>query len=539
MADENVSPEEVQEANVLISRVFEDIFKSLLGPIGSNKLITKEMTKDDVRELITNKGLSVVRELSYEHPTADMIINAGLTQGEEVGDGVTSVFIMVGNLVKEGFELKNLRVHQNTVIKGYRRAADEAKRYLGELAKAEPSEEDIRNVARSALKFGRNEDISGIVVEALKRVKDSETGDIDVDDVILVAQSGEGEYGTEFFDGVVIDRAVLDDDMPHEVDDAKILLLNLYLEPRMPKVKELKNFELSISLKNPSAIKGFKGAEQETLTDAVGQIIDSGANVLLCQQAINDAVLHDLAKAGILTLKRVKNTDLKRLSKVTETKVIDKIDDLGSIPFGHAERVYEKDLGGDKMVFVDAPVKAASSIIIRGGSAHVLEGIVAEVKSSLYATKLALEGKPILPGGGAVEIELAEHLRTFARSFSSKEQLAISAFADAIEAIPKALATNCGMDPLDTLLSLRAAHADGRTTFGISAERKDVCDMIEEGILDPFEVKRAMIDTVTGTACTILNIDDLIITQRDVDTRLEIEKNSPEHRYKGGRIKYK
>ena len=539
MPDEDVSPEEVQESNVLISRVFEDMFKTLLGPIGSSKLITKEMTKDDVRELVSNKGLSIVRELAYEHPTAEMIMNAGLTQGEEVGDGVTSLFILLGALVKEGFELKDLRVHQNTIIKGYREAAEEAKRYLDLIAKVEIDEKQIEQVARSALKFGRDEEIGKLVVEALKRVRDDETGEIDVDDVVIVAESGEGEYSTEFFDGVIIDRAVLDDDMPRLVEGARILLLNFYLEKRKPKVEDIKHLDLSISLKSPSAIKGFKGAEQGILHDAIRAVIDSGANVLLCQQAVDDAVLHDLAEAGILTLKRVKNTDLKRLSKVTGARIIDKIEDISPDSLGKAERVYEKDVGGEKMVFVDAPIKAAASIIVRGGTAHVLEGVVAEVRSSLHAAKFALEGKPVLPGGGATEIELAEHLRRFSRSYYSKEQLAILAFADAIETLPRALASNCGMDPLDTILKLRAEHAAGKTAIGISAERRDICDMFEEGILDPLEVRRAMINTATGTAAAILNIDDLVIAKREVDTRLDIEKNAPEHTYKGGRIKYK
>ncbi|RJS71337.1 MAG: hypothetical protein CW694_05450 [Candidatus Syntrophoarchaeum sp. WYZ-LMO15] len=537
-SEEEVSPEEVQESNVLISLVFEDIFRTLLGPVGASKLITKEMTKDDVRELVSNKGVAIVRELVYEHPAADMIMNAGLTQGEEVGDGVTSVFILLGELVKEGFELKRMGVHQNTIIKGYRAAADEAKRYLETLATVKPGDSETFQVALSALKMGRKRDIADAVVAALRRVRDDETGEIDVDDVTIIAESGEGEYSTEFFDGVIIDRGVLDERMPKRIEDARVLLLNLPLEKRTPRVKDLKHLELSISLRSPSGIKGFRDAERGILDDVIKRIIDSGANVVLCQQAVDGSVLHDLAEAGIMVLKRVKNTDMKRLSRVTGAEIIDNIEDINENSLGRAKLVYERDVGGEKMVFVEAPVKAASSIIIRGGTAHVLEGIVAEVKSSLSATKFAVEGGPLLPGGGAVEVELAEHLRTFARSFFSKEQLAIEAFADAIETIPEMLAKNCGMDPVDAIIKLRAEHAAGRATSGISALKRRVCDMVEEGILDPLYVKQAIINIATGTACALLNVDDLVIAKRELDTRLDIEKSAPEFKYKGGRIKY-
>ncbi|RLG35714.1 hypothetical protein DRN98_00685 [Methanosarcinales archaeon] len=538
LVGDDVSPEEIQESNLLIARVFEDIFRTLLGPTGASKLITKDMTEDDVRELVSSKGLSIARELAYDHPTADILINAGRTQGKEVGDGVTSVFILTGELVRLGFELKKLGVHQNTIIKGYQIAADEAIQFIRRIAKQKPDNHDILNVARSAFKSERGKDIAGAVVEALVHIRDEESGEIDVDDVTIIVESGGRESETEFFDGVIIDRSVLDDAMPHDLKDARLLLLNFPVEKRMPNIKDLKDFDLSITPASPSDIKRFRDAEQETLDRIFRKIADTGANVLLCQQAVDDAILNDLSAAGIMTLKRVKNTDMKRLSKVTGAKIVDKIEDLSPEVLGKARRVYEKDVGNERMVFVDAPVKAAASIIVRGATSHVIEGVVSEVKNSLHATKLVLEGAPILPGGGAVEIELAEHLRTFARLYPSREQLAISAFADAIEAIPAALAENCGMDPLDTLLHLRAAHAEGRTTCGISAMHHELRDMIEEGILDPLDIKQTMIRIATGTASAILNIDDLIIAKREVDTRLDIEKRAPEHTYKGGRIKY-
>jgi len=535
---DDVSPEEVQESNVLIARVFEDIFKTLLGPTGASKLITKEMTEDDVRELVSNKGLSIARELAYDHPTADLLINAGRTQGKEVGDGVTSVFILTGELVRLGFELKKLAVHQNTIIKGYQIAAEEAMQFLEGIAEQEPDDLDIQNVARTALKSERRGDIAGAVVEALVHVRDEESDEIDVDDITIIVESGGRESETEFFDGVIIDRTALDDDMPHDLENARILLLNFPIEKRMPHVKDLKDFDLSVVPSSPSKLKEFRDAERDTLDEMLCKITGMGANVLLCQQALDDAILHDLSVAGIMALKRVKNTDMKRLSKVTGAKIVDKVEDLTPETLGIARRVCEKDVGNERMVFVDAPVKAAASIIVRGTTSHVIEGVVAEVKNSLYATKLALEGAPILPGGGAIEIELAEHLRKFARSYPSREQLAISGFADAIEAIPAALAENCGMDPLDTLLHLRAAHADGKVTSGISAMHRDLRDMNEEGILDPLDIKQTMIQIATGTAGAILNIDDLVIAKREVDTRLDIEKRAPKHTYKGGRIKY-
>ncbi|MHC1566341.1 MAG: thermosome subunit alpha [Candidatus Syntropharchaeia archaeon] len=539
MENEEVPPEEVQESNMLISVVFSEMFKPTLGPLGSNKLILKEMTKGEVSDLVSSNGLAILRELDYEHPTAKILMNAGLTQGRETGDGVSTVMILLGELVKRGFELKKSGIHQQVIVRGYKKALEKTKEFLEDLAIREVSEDILEKIAMISLREDlQSKKIAQMIVQAVKRIGDEFP--IDVDDVTVIAETGESVSKMEFYDGVIVDREVISRDMPKRIENAKIALLNLPIEYREPKSKVRKagrSQDFVFSISKPSQFKEMLKKRGELFEEIISAIIDTGANVLCCQKGIDEDAIKSLREAGILTLKRVKNTDMKRLKKSTGGKIMDAIEDIKSSNLGKAKLVFEKEIGGDKYVFFEGcPYQKSSAIIIRGASTRVLEGIVAEVKSAMHCVAAVMEDRKILPGGGAVEIELAQRLRKFASGVKGKEQLAINAFSESLEEIALSLAKNSGLNPIDARITLRKEHSDGNANMGIFY--REIDNVVEKGVIEPFRVKLQAMISATDAACAIIKMDDLIIAKQKEKPGLPIEQKAPEFRYKGGRIKY-
>lgn len=520
-----VSGEEVQETNLLVSQVFSDMFKSTFGPLGLNKLIVK----DEDFDLVSSNGLYIINELDYDHPTAEILIKAGKIQGDEIGDGVSTLMILIGELIKKGFDLKSLGVPFPIVIKAYAKSIAKVKEILGEIAiEEELNDEFLLKVASSSLKQYGN--LADIVVNSVKRISDEKP--IDPDDVTIVAEVGKGEINTQFFDGVVVDRTGLRDDIPKRIKNGKISLLNVSIERRKARA------DAKLTISDPSHIRGFKKEESGQFSNIIDAIVDSGADIVLCQKAVSDEAADMLGRAGIVVLKRVKNTDMKRISKSTKAEIIDDILDISSGKLGRAKLIYEKKIGNNRYIlFENCPKKRSSAIIIRGGDIHVLEGITSEVKNAIRCVAIAIEDQRILPGGGAVEVELASRLRKYANTLTSKEQLAVSAFADSLDEIPKTLAKNLGMDPIDTLIDLRKKHYDN-PNIGIQAEDKKTKDMILEGIIDPFSVKIQAFTSAVDVAMGMLKIDDLVIAKQKPKTGLRQEYEAPEFKYRRGRIKY-
>jgi chaperonin GroEL (HSP60 family) len=394
-----------------------------------------------------------------------------------------------------------------------------------------------------------------------------------VDDVAIVAKSGRGVYETRFFDGVVVDREVLDE-LPTEVKNAKIALLDFPIEHKEPKLKgrkELKEegarkrskagqtlgaVDFHISLSKPSLMKEFMDKRGEIFDEIIDPIIESGANVVCCRWGVDDDALGKFQKAGIMLLKRVKLMDLKRLERSTGAEIASDVEDLGVgvEKLGFAGRVVQREIGDVKYVsFEECPHKKSSAIIIRGASDRVLEGVVGEIKSALHCVALLMEDRRVVPGGGAVEMECASELRKFAKTIPSKEQIAINSFADALESIPMAIAKNSGMNPLDALVELRAEHSAGNRNAGISGRDKKVKDLIETGIIEPLRVKLQAFISATDAAIEMLKIDDLHIAKskerEEEEKKHPIERKPPElmgierkptpfRYYKGGRVKY-
>ncbi len=583
-----VPPEEIQEANIEVSAAFSDMFKPVIGPFGSKIMVTQGATKVEAADLVSSNAYSLIKELKYMHPTADILINAGLTQGEKVGDGIATVMIMTGELVKRGFDLKNEGVHQNIVVKGYELALEHAKEVLAEIASAvdvrgEGGDEFLRCVAKTALKKGdycEEDKLADVVVESIKRLSGSDSDSdgegnepIDVDDVAIETKSGSRVHETSFAEGVVVDREVLDA-LPTEMEHARIALLDFPIEHKEPKVKGRKElatgtdarerskagetvggFDFHVKLSKPSHFREFRDTRARIFDELVDPVVKSGANVICCRWGVDEDALGKFRRAGIILIKRVKLTDLMRLERSTGGKIVKDVSDLSEDKFGFAGKVVQREISGDKYVFFeDCAQKKSATIIIRGVSLRVLEGLVGEIKSALYAVAQLFGDNRVVPGGGAVETECAYRVRKFARKIAGKEQLAMDTFADALEAIPKAIVKNSGMDQINALAELRTEHFTGNKSAGISGRDKCVKDVMKEGIMEPLRVKLQALISATEAATRMMKIDDLHIAKsevkeeaEDIETQIagrtreliETEKRPEEFKYvKGGRVKY-
>ncbi len=574
-----VPPEEIQETNALVSSTFADIFKSTLGPLGAKKMITSGATKIEADDLVTSNGFSIARELAYTHPAADILITAGLSQGERVGDGIATVMILTGELVWRGFELKNLGVHQNVIVNGYAKAMDRAREVLDELATPVDiarSDEYLRCVAKTALKKGEycdEERLVDAIVASIRRISEDGERPIDVDEVIIEAKAGGSVSDTRFLEGVVVDRNVLDD-LPTEMKDAKIALLDFPIEHKEPRVKGRKELPTGtvarerskagetegavgyyVKFTKASHFKEFRDTRARLFTAIIDDVLASGANVVCCRWGVDDDALDRFRRAGVMLIKRVKMTDLRRLEKSTQGKIVQAVTDLTPDKLGSAGRVIERSVGNVKLVFFeDCPYKKSSTILIRGAHLRILEGMVGDIRSAMNAVARLFDDPRVVPGGGAAELECAGALRAYARSIPTKEQLAINVFADALECVPKAIAKNSGMDMIDTLTELRAAHYEGACGAGISGTEKVLKrDLMAEGIVDPLAVKLQALIAAASAAAGMIKIDDLHISKSaaaeeaaNVEAQIagrtqeliETEREPMEFKYKGGRLKY-
>jgi chaperonin GroEL (HSP60 family) len=573
-----VPPEEIQETNALVSITFSDMFRSTIGPRGSKKLITSGATKVEAADLVTSSGYSIVQELAYMHPAADVLLSAGLIQGERVGDGIATVMTLAGELVWRGFELKQVGIHQNVIVRGYEMALERAKEILNDVAlpiSVRDDDEYLKKVAKTALKrsgYGDDDTLVEAVVKSIRRISQSGELPIDVDDVVIEAKSRGRIEDTQFSEGVVVDRDVLDA-LPTDVKNAKVALLDFPIEHKEPKVKGRKELptgtgarerskagetvgtlNFHVKLSKPSHFREFREARARLFDALVDSVINAGADVVCCRWGVDDDALDKFRRAGIMLIKRVKLTDLKRLEKSTGGEIVKDVSDLDASKFGFAGQVVQREVGGDKYVFFEqCPYEKTSTIIIRGSTLRVLEGMVGEIKSALHAVATLFDDSRVVPGGGAAEIECATQLRKFARSIPSKEQLAIDIFADALESIPKAIAKNSGMDQIDTLAELRAEHYAGNTNAGISGRDKQVKDMMDEEIIDPVQVKLQALISATGVATGMVKIDDLHVAKsavteeaENIEARIagrtkeliEAERRPASFKFTGGRLKY-
>ncbi len=517
---------DAQRSNIMAARVIAEAVRTTLGPRGMDKMLVDSL--GDIT--ITNDGAAILDEIDVQHPAAKMMVEVAKAQDDEVGDGTTTAVIVAGELLKKAEELLDQKIHPTVIVGGFKKAADKAEEVLKSMATdVKPEDkETLFKIAATAMNSkavaGAREHLARIAVDAILQVAEEVDGKLEADrDMVnLLKKQGKSLLETELVRGMVIDKEVVHPAMPKRVKDAKIALLDAPLEV------EKTEFDAEIRITDPSQMKMFLEEEQRILKDMVEKIKACGATVLFCQKGIDDLAQHYLAKAGIMAVRRVKKSDMEKLSKATGARIVTNLDDLTSESLGEAGLVEEVKIGEDKVVYVrDCKNPKAVTIVIRGGTEHVVDEAERALNDALCVVRDVIEDQKIVPGGGAAEVEVARQLRKYAESIGGREQLAIEAFADAIEVVPRTLAENSGHDPLDVIVSLRAKHDKDGTAIGLNIQTGEPDDMVKLGVLEPLRVKMHAIKTASEAASMILRIDDVIASKPHKEEK-EKGKGGPE-----------
>jgi thermosome len=501
---------EAQKANISAARAIAEAIRTALGPRGMDKMLVDGL--GDV--VITNDGATILDEIDVQHPAAKMMVEVAKTQDDEVGDGTTSITVLAGELLKKAEDLLEQNIHPTIIVSGYKKAADKAVNVIGQIAEEVDINDKsiLRKIAETSMNSksiaGAKEHFAEIAVDAVKQISEEIDGTIkaDIDLISVVKKHGKSLVETELIKGMILDKEVVHPGMPKRIQNAKIVLLNTPLEVEKPE------FDAQIRISDPEQMKAFLEEEEKILKKFVDKIMETKANVVFCEKGIDDLAQHYLAKAGILAIRRVKASDMDKLAKATGGMVVTNIEDLEANQLGQAKVVEEMKVAGGELIFIrECKNPKAVSVFIRGGTDHVIDEAERALHDSLMVVKDVVENNKIVSGGGAVEIEIAKKLRDFAGTIGGREQLAIEAFADAIEIIPSTLAENAGFDPIDIIVELRAKHekADG-INFGIDIEKGKTKDMKKAGVIEPFVVKRQIIKAASEAANMILRIDDVI-----------------------------
>jgi thermosome len=501
-----------QFSNIMAAKAIGDAVRSTLGPRGMDKMLVDSM--GDV--VITNDGVTILKEIDVEHPAAKMIVEVAKTQDEECGDGTTTAVILAGELLKKAETLIEQNVHPTVIASGYRLAAQKAQEILTDIAiKITPDDKErLKDIAMTAMisksVSASREHLADIAVRAVLAVAEKKDGKytVDQDNIQIVKKQGASMEDTQLIEGIIVDKEVVHSGMPKRVENAKIALVDSALEVKKTEI------DAKIEITDPAQLQAFLAEEEKMLKRMVDMIKKSGANVVFCQKGIDDLAQHYLAKEGIYAVRRVKKSDMEKLSKATGATLVTKLDDLKESDLGTAALVEEKKIGGDQMTFVTGCKNPkAVSILIRGGTEHVVDEIERSLDDAISVVALALEDGMLVTGGGSTATEIALRLREYAASVGGREQIAIDAFADAMEIIPTTLAENAGLDPIDVLIELRKAHKDGKKRAGINVFTGKVVDMEKEKVLEPIRVGKQAINSATDAAVMILRIDDVIASK--------------------------
>ncbi len=498
-----------QSNNILAAKAVAEAVRSTLGPKGMDKMLVDSM--GDV--VITNDGATILKEIDVQHPTAKMIIEVSKTQESEVGDGTTSAVVLAGSLLSKAEDLVE-DVHPTIITNGYRLALKKALEILDGIGiDIQESDRDILvKIARTSMASkGASADselLGGISVDAVLAVAEKDKNGkwvVDKDSIKIEKKQGGSVPETELIKGVVLSKERAHSRMPESVKNGKIALVNAALEIKKTEV------DANIEITDPSQLQAFLDEEERTLKNLVKTVKDTGATVLFCQKGIDDLALHFLAKEGIYTVKSVAEKDMKKLAKATGAKVVSNLKDLSASDLGTAGTVEERKIGDDEMTFVmDCPSAKAVTILIRGGTEHVIDEVDRTLDDAVGVVATAIKDGKIVPGGGAPEVETALGLRKYASTVGGREQLAIEAFADAVEIIPRTLAENAGLDAINSLVDLRSAHEAGNKTYGLNLDTGKVEDMIANNVVEPLRVKKQALSSATEVATMILRIDDVI-----------------------------
>jgi len=498
--------------NIAAARAISDSVRSTLGPRGMDKMLVDSM--GDV--VITNDGVTILKEIDVEHPAAKMLVEVAKTQDEECGDGTTTAVILAGELLKKAEALIEQNVHPTVISGGYRLAAQKARELLEEVAiDASPENKDLlMDIARTSMiskSVSASRDLlAKVAVDAVSSVAEKIEGKwvVDDDNIQVVKKQGGSMDDTQMISGIIVDKEAVHPAMPKKVEDAKIALVDSALEVKKTEI------DAKIEITDPSQLHAFLDEEENMLKKMVETVKKSGANVLFCQKGIDDLAQHYLAKEKIYSVRRVKKSDMEKLVKATGAELVTKLDDLSAKDLGTACLVEEKKIAEDRMTFVTGCKNPkAVSILIRGGTEHVVDEIDRSLNDAISVVSVAYEDGKIVTGGGSTAVELALKLRDYAASVGGREQIAIDAFASAMEVVPTALSENAGLDPIDVLIELRQAHKSGKKYAGINVFTGKVTDMKKEKVLEPIRVGRQAISSATDAAVMILRIDDVIASK--------------------------
>jgi len=501
---------DAQRMNITAARIIAEAVRTTLGPRGMDKMLVDNM--GDV--VITNDGVTILTEMDVEHPAAKMMVEIAKTQEDEVGDGTTTAVVLAGELLKKAEDLLDQDIHATVIATGYRRAAEKAQEILDKMAiKVNKDDEKVlKQIAITSMSSkgteAKGDKLAELCVQAVRQIVEEEDGKIvaDIDNIKVEKKSGGSSADSQLIKGIILDKERVHSGMPKRVEKTKIALLNFALEI------EKTETDAKINITDPEQLKAFLAEEEQMLRKMVEQISKSGANVVLCQKGIDDMVQHFLAKAGILAARRVKESDMDKLARATGGKIVTSVKDLTAGDLGRADLVEERKVAGDEMIFVEGcKDPKAVSLLVRGGTEHVVDEVERAVHDGISVISAAIEDGKMVAGGGAPEVELAKQLREYAETVGGRESLAINAFADAVEIIPRTLAENAGLDPIDILVQLRAAHdkANG-VVVGLDVFSGKTTDTSKLGIVEPLRVKTQAIKSASEAAEMILRIDDVI-----------------------------
>jgi len=509
---------EAQRSNIMAAKIIAEVVKSTLGPRGMDKMLVDSL--GDVT--ITNDGATILDEIDVQNPAAKMMVEVAKTQDDEVGDGTTTAVVMAGELLKGAEELIDNNIHVTTIVSGYKKAADEAAKILESISQpvSLDDRETLKKAAMTALHSknvgGARDHLAEIAVDAIKQIIE-QRGDklvADVDNVQLVKKIGKSVLDTQLIRGVIIDKEVVHPGMPKSIKNPKIALLNCPLEV------EKTEFSAEIRISDPEQMKAFLDEEANILRGMVEKVKAAGANVLLCQKGIDDVAQHFLAKEGIMAVRRIKESDMEKLARATGAKIVTNIEGLTEKELGTAGLAEERRLGEDKMVFIeDCKNPRAVSILIRAGLERSVDEAERALKDALHVIADLVSKNRVVPGGGAAEVEVAKRLREYGSTIGGREQLAIEKFAEAVESIPKYLAENAGLDPVDIMVALRAAHTEPKGfSVGVDVYSGKTKDMLAAGVIEPIRVKEQAIKSAMEAASMILRIDDVIAAAKPPPT---------------------
>ncbi len=501
---------DAQHNNITAAVAIAEAIRTALGPKGQDKMLVDSF--GDVT--ITNDGATILKEIDVEHPAAKMIVEVAKTQDDEVGDGTTTAVVIAGELLKQAEILIDQKIHPTVIVEGYRKGMDKALEVLESIAIQDSSDSMLNKIAMTSMQSKVVSDfrkfLAEMAVRAIKRITETIDGEIraDLDNVKVEKKQGGSLRDTLFIDGIVLDKEVVHPGMARLVRNPKIALIQSAFEV------EKTEFTAKIDIREVSQMQAFLDEEERMLRAMVEKVQKSGANVVLCQKGIDDVAQHFLAQAGITAVRRIKESDMEKLARATGGKLVTNLDDLSRRDLGTAEIIEERKIADDKMVFVEGcKDPKAVSILIRGSTDLVVDEAERALHDALCVIRDVVEDGRVVPGGGAPEIEVSRQLHSYAESLPGREQLAVIAFAEAMEIIPKTLAENAGLDPIDIIAELKTRHEKNETNTGVDGLQGKVADMAKANVWEPLVVKRQAIRSSSEVAQMLLRIDDVIASK--------------------------